>query len=283
MLHSPEACCLEHAPLSGTGTPRQLVSHHPLSERDESAWDAVMARSRTQWPDPELDALIERTVTDIKRTVGTKRAAFAWTGATDSLVLAHVAGLAGIHRCVLAITELEYPAFLRWVTDCMPDGLTVVSTGLDLRWLRDHPSMLFPDAGTSWQTFVQHRAHEQFYQDRKLGMLLLGGRRAGGYAYGPGKELTWKARGGVVRYTPLVDWSREAMLALIQREKIPLPPCYGWPRGWQVGPGPWPARPGTTSPCHGYREVWSIDPDIIRSAAPQLPSAAQWLRVTGRS
>lgn len=115
-------------------------------QRDPLLAGAVAMRAaRQEWPDSRLDVLIERTVTDIKRTVGSRRAGFAWTGAVDSLVLAHLAELAGIGRCVLAITDLEYPGFLRWVTDCMPDGLTMVfHRGQELRWLSTKPLMLFP-------------------------------------------------------------------------------------------------------------------------------------------
>lgn len=289
-----DPCCVHHAPPSSAGTKRQPAIRSPHGEAmctrqqwDEASWSAVLARARTHWSDPELDNLIERTVTDIRRTVGSKRAAFIWSGSTDCLVLAYVAGLAGITRCVLTITDLEYPQFLRWVTDRMPSGLTVVATGHDLRWLREHPHMLFPHGrhAAHWHTVVQQQGQHQYYHEQTLGILLQGPRRriVGNYSYGPAKELTWSDRSGVTRYTPLIDWSAEAMLALIQREQIPLPPCYSWPRGRQVDPGPWPARQGTASTCHGFGEVWSIDPDIIRSAAPHLPHAARWLESTGRS
>jgi 3'-phosphoadenosine 5'-phosphosulfate sulfotransferase (PAPS reductase)/FAD synthetase len=283
-MHYLDTCRVQHTPPRlPDGSP---VIIHDQTIQDGAAWSTMIARARSEWPDPQLDALIERTVADIKRTVGSKRAAFAWSGTKDSLVLAHIARLAGIHRCVLAITDLEYPEFLRWVTDCMPDGLTVISTGLNLQWLQQYPRMLFPQGAhwlRHWHTVVQQRAHEQYYKDQKLGMLLLGHRREGHYSYGPFKELTWRDRSGVIRYTPLVDWSPAAMLSLIHRERIPTPPCYGWPRGLQVGPGPWPARQGTTSTYHGFHEVWQIDPDLVRSAAPQLPEAARWLDLTGRS
>ncbi|HKS50399.1 MAG TPA: hypothetical protein VJS67_00845 [Pseudonocardiaceae bacterium] len=154
-----------------------------------------------------------------------------------------------------------------------------VTIQVPLRWLREYPQMLFPHGiyAAHWHTLVQQREQQRYYHEHRLGMLLQAPRCQFGnnYSYGPAKELTWNDRSGVIRYTPLVDWSPEAMLALIQREQIPLPPCYGWPRGLQVGPGPWPARQGTRSTCHGFDEVWAIDPDIIRSAAPQLPQAAR--------
>lgn len=275
-----DVCCAEHAPPSDAGPQHQSVYIHYTPR-----WSAVMRKARTDWPDPRLDHLIDRTVADIKRTVGSKRAAVAWTGGKDSLVLAHLAGLAGIHRCVLTITNLEFPGYLQWVTDRMPDGLTVVSTGQDLEWLGRYPHMLFPQGrhALRWHTVVQQQGQQTYYDAQKLDVLLLGHRRIGDYAFGPGGELTWRNRAGTTRYTPLVHWTHEAMLALVQREGIPLPPCYGWPRGGQVGPGPWPARLGTTSICHGFDEVWEIDRDIVRGAAEHLPQAKCWLAVTGRA
>ena len=91
--------------------------------------------------------------------------------------------------------------------------------------------MLFPHGiyAAHWHTLVQQREQQRYYHEHRLGMLLQAPRCQFGnnYSYGPAKELTWNDRSGVIRYTPLVDWSPEAMLALIQREQIPLPPCYG--------------------------------------------------------
>lgn len=247
---------------------------------ERSACQTMMTAARIAWSDDRLDALVESTVADIRHIVGSKRASFVWSGATDSLVLALLAGFAGIEQCVLTITNLEYPAYLRWVTEHMPERVAIVDTGQDLAWLRCYPRMLFPQQayGPHWRRLVAHRGEERHYHDKNLGMLLVPERRG----YGPSRELTVRNRDGVLRYTPLVDWSDEAMLALIERESLPLPPCYQWPRGFEVGPGPWPARQHTTSIAHGFEEVWSIDADVIRQAAPELPQAARWLRATGR-
>lgn len=253
--------------------------------RDQAAWHAAIARSRDEWPDQRLDALITNTVADIRDTTRGRRAAYAWSGGKDSLALAHVAELAGIHDCVLAISALEFPEFLVWVTDHMPDGLTVVSTGQDLAWLADHPRMLFPQGvyGPRWFSIVNHRGQERYFRDQHLDVLLLGRRTVDGNYTGPaGRNIYTNAR-GITRYSPLADWPHEAVFALIEREHIALPPCYGWPRGFQVGTGSWPARQWTESVDHGFGEVWRIDPDVIREAAGMLPAAAEWMARTGRS
>jgi Phosphoadenosine phosphosulfate reductase family len=252
---------------------------------DQARWQHAIDTARDVWPDPRLDELIALTVKQITETTAGKRAAFAWSGGKDSLALAHVCEQAGIEDCVLAISNLEYPAFLQWVTDFMPPGLTVISTGQDLAWLRDHPAMLFPQGahGSRWFQIVNHRGQETYYRDRGLDVLLLGRRRLDGNYTGPdGQDIYTNAR-GITRYSPLADWPHEAVFALIQRENITLPPCYSWPRGFQVGTGSWPARQWTRDTDHGFEECWQIDPDVIRGAAVGLPQAAEWMTRTGRT
>lgn len=253
--------------------------------RDQTAWHAAIAGARDLWPDAQLDALIDATIADIRAVTRNQRAAFAWSGGKDSLALAHVCELAGLRDCVLAISALEYPEFLVWVTDHMPDGLTVVSTGQDLAWLAAHPAMLFPQGayGPRWFSIVNHRGQEQYFRTNHLDVLLLGRRTVDGNYTGPAGQHIYTNARGVTRYSPLAAWPHEAVFALIEREHIALPPCYGWPRGYQVGTGSWAARQWTDSTDHGFAEVWQIDPGVIRGAAGVLPQAAEWMARTGRS
>src|SRR4051794_35970221 len=69
----------------------------------------------------EVEALVDRTVDEIRRVTGGRRAAYAWSGGKDSIALGGVCRLAGVTPCLLGMTHLEYPAFLAWVTDNMPD------------------------------------------------------------------------------------------------------------------------------------------------------------------
>jgi len=102
-------------------------------------WSA--ARERV---DPErLESLTEQTLEEIERACKGRTAAYAWSGGKDSLVLEHLCTRAGITEGVLVITELEVPAFLRWATDAMPKGLSIIKRPLDLPWLASNPSMLF--------------------------------------------------------------------------------------------------------------------------------------------
>ena len=189
--------------------------------------------------------------------------------------------LAGVHDCVMGMTtSLEYPAMLRWVTANMPDGLTVVTRPLDLKWLAAHPLMLFPQGahGPRWFQLIQHRVQRDYFAAEDLDLLALGRRKKdGNYIGKPGDDRYTDGK-GTTRWSPIWDWSHEAVLSLLVREHIDLPPCYGWPRGFQVGTGAWPARQFTSNRDQGFCEVWEIDADLIRQAAEVLPAAADWMR-----
>ena len=250
---------------------------------DSARWQAARARARQLWPDERLDPLIAATVAEIRELTTGQHAAFAWSGGKDSIALELVCQQAGITECILAISELEYPAFLGWVTDHMPDDLTVISTGQDLNWLASHPNMLFPQGeyGPRWFSIVNHAGQRRFYRERALDVLLLGRRRVDGNYCGPKGAHVYTNNEGITRYSPLAAWTHEAVFALIERAGASLPPCYDWPRGYQVGTGSWPARQWTESLDHGWAEVYAIDPSVVATAAQVLPAAADWLTRRG--
>ncbi|MFZ4266589.1 phosphoadenosine phosphosulfate reductase family protein [Streptomyces arboris] len=252
---------------------------------DAAAWQETRTRARDEWPDDRLDVLLDQAVTAIREATRGKHAAYGWSGGKDSVALAHVAELAGVEDCCMAMSNLEFPGFLAWVTDHMPDGLTVINTEHDLRWLARRPNMLFPHGSQShhWFKIVNHAGQRRYYQEQKLDILLLGRRNADGNFCGPKGEYVYTDRENITRYSPLATWPHAAVFALIDREQLPMPPVYDWPRGYQVGTGPWPSRQWTRDQDHGFEEVWQIDPDVIRAAAPELPAAADWLHRTGRS
>lgn len=70
----------------------------------------------------ELDTLVDQTVSEILEQTEGKKAAFAWSGGKDSLVLERVCEMAGIHDCLMAVCDLEYPAFMEWVESTIIDG-----------------------------------------------------------------------------------------------------------------------------------------------------------------
>ena len=81
----------------------------------------------------ELDQLVDKTIQDIKAKTKGKKAAYAWSGGKDSLVLGEICRRAGISSCVLVISNLEYKAFTQWVEDNKPPELSIINTGQDIK------------------------------------------------------------------------------------------------------------------------------------------------------
>lgn len=256
-----------------------------LSSQDD--WLAARAGARAACPDDVLDNLIDRTLDRIRTVIAGKRVAHAWSGGKDSQVLRWLVEQLDVHRAVNGRTAgLEWPAQLAWGAEHRPADTRVIEAPWDLRWLAAHPEMMFPRNGTigsRWYPPVQHRAQRVYFLEEGLDVLMLGRRRKDGNYCSPwpGTDI-YTDRHGVTRFSPIADWSHEAVFALIEREDIPLPPCYGWPRGYQVGTGAWPGRKFTRDTDHGFEEVWSIDPTRVLEAAPIVPAAMDWLRRTGK-
>lgn len=242
---------------------------------------AVRSISKTV-PREYLDRLISRTANDIRKTVRGQSAAFAWSGGKDSLVLEQLCYLAGIRECVLVVSDLEYPAFMRWVANHKPHMLEIVNTGQDLQWLARNIDMLFPqDSATAakWFHIVQHRGQAQYFKASKCDVLILGRRKTDGNYVGKGSNI-YTSAGGITRFSPLAQWRHEDILAFIYYFNIPLPPFYGWPNGYCCGTHPWAARQWTRSVHNGWHEVYSIDSSIVTEAARYIDSAKEYLDST---
>lgn len=244
-----------------------------------SDWLETMKNIETIITKEELDKKVKETVKEIKAKTKGKNCAFAWSGGKDSLVLEKICYMAGIHECVLVICDLEYKAFLQWVTDHMPECLEVVDTGQDMEWLVKHQQMLFPqncNIAAQWFHIVQHRGQEKYYKSQELDVMLLGRRKADGNYVGKGDNIYTNGQ-GVTRYSPLSDWTHEEILAFIHYNDIDLPPFYEWGNGYYCGTHPWPARQWTGSIANGWKEVYEIDHAIVEEAAQYLDSAKSFL------
>jgi 3'-phosphoadenosine 5'-phosphosulfate sulfotransferase (PAPS reductase)/FAD synthetase len=226
-----------------------------------------------------MHAKVERAVSEVQAFCRGKNAAYAWSGGKDSIALSVVCELAGIPDCVLGITDLEYPAFLAWVTANMPSQLEVINTGLDLDWLMANQSMLFPqtaNVAAQWFSKVQHTAQRQYYRANKLDVIMVGRRRSDGNFVGRDGQ-NWYSADGVLRYSPLADWTHADVFACIDHFGLKMPPFYGWPRGYRCGTHPWAARQWCRGTWNGWLEVFAIDPLIVRDAAKRIPSAAHFM------
>lgn len=256
----------------------------PIARKQRSSssewWDA-WRRIEDLVPYARYRQLVERAVAKVRHeAAGLSRCAYGWSGGKDSQALRIVCEAAGVGECVLVITDLEYPEFLRWATLDMPDGLEVVTTGQDLDWLCAHPDMLFPDSAhaSRWFSIVQHRGQAIYERERAIEALFLGRRRADGNQVPPGARYR---KDGVLRVLPIADWTHEEVLAACYYGEQSLAPCYHWPRGWQVGTGAWPARQFAGSHDQAWDEVGVIDADVLAIAAGRFPGAAAALERMG--
>lgn len=249
-----------------------------------SDWIDAMKRIEDLVTKQELEDLEEQTIDSIRKFCKGKKAAFGWSGGKDSLAIRYVCEQAGIKENLLAISDLEYPAFKSWCEENKSDACEIVDTHQDLDWLKKHPDMLFPkgskEAGT-WFHIVQHRAQAKYYKEHELDVLLVGRRHADGNFCGRGHNFYTNGE-GITRFSPLADWTHEAVLACIHYHKIPMPPIYGWKNGYLCGTHPWPARQWTGSVENGYKEVYDIDPSIVIEAAGKIDSANEFLKTIGK-
>lgn len=241
-------------------------------------WICAYADIEKLFSKKALDALEAETLDAIRDTAKDKKVAFAWSGGKDSIVLADLCEKAGITDSMFAHTDLEYPAFLAWCDVSKPKDCTVINTGQDLDWLAKHPEMLFPqDARTNYRWFqiVQQAGILKYIRDNDLDMIAVGHRKADGNFVG--KDNISRNSRGVTRYSPLADWSHEAILAYIHYHDLTLPPIYGWKNGFKAGTHPWAARPYTGSIENGWKEVYEIAPSVVIAAAEKIDSAAHFL------
>lgn len=233
-------------------------------------------------PREELEKAERGVIEAIRCVTAGKRVAFAWSGGKDSVVLAMLCQAAGLKDSLFVHCDLEYPAFLRWCLEHNPEGCSVINTHQDIEWLTQHPDMIFPRDSRlvyRWYRIVQQAGIRQYVRENNLDMMVVGHRKAdGNYT---GKDGISTNKEGVTRYAPIAEWPHEYILAAIHYHRLALPPIYGWKDGYRCGTHPWPARVGMLSTDQGFREVYEIDPDIVRRAATYLPGARHVLKGVG--
>jgi len=253
----------------------------PRKQRStQEDWTATLEDAYARPDRARADDLVGRAAEALRaRLSDAARPAYGWSGGKDSQGLRIVADAAGLTTAVSVISELEYPAFLEWLTDNMPHDCWVEDVGLDLDWLRLHPEMLFPDGphAAKWFSLLQHSGQRAYCRSEGCDLLVLGRRTADGNFIGRG-ENEYVDRGGFIRYSPIADWTHEDLLCVLGAHASPLPPCYWWPRGFRVGTGPWPARQWCPDRAAGWAEVTEIDPRVTELAAEaNIPGAEEAL------
>lgn len=234
----------------------------------------------------EIDNKIDLTLHKMRKILTpTKKYGSAWSGGKDSVVVDFLCRRLerNYPSCIGMTHDLEYPEFMQYVTDHMPPDLKVYNSGHSLKWLSNNLHMLFPkdsNIAKHWFVNIQHKAQNKFWKDKNLDVLITGRRKKdSNYC---GKEGLYKNKGtGVVRYSPIYDWTHEETLAVMAYYNLPVAPFYSWINGWVVGSGCWAARQWTGSIQKGWHEVYSIDPNVVKEAATLIPSAEEYVRNMG--
>lgn len=233
----------------------------------------------------EIDNKIDKTIIDIKKNIGNKKIGLAWSGGKDSVVLEFI--LRNVDKnypSVIGMTrELEYPEFMKFVTDNMPLNLNVHMTKHTIKWLSENLKYLFPqdsNIASRWFKMVQHEAQDNFFKNEKLDILCTGRRKLDcNYTGVNGMYINKNTK--VFRYSPIYDWTHEEIIGAIKYYNLPLAPFYKWKNGFVVGSGNWAARQWTGSIYSAWNEVYNIDPNIVLKASKYIDSANNYVRNLG--
>ena len=156
---------------------------------DNGAWLDAMANIESVVSREEIAEISAKAIEEIRATTADKKAAYAWSGGKDSIVLSKLCEDAGVTSSLIGVCDLEYPEFMRWIESNKPAGCEVINTKQDLDWLAKHPEMLFPGDSAHaarWFSIVQHRAQRIYFQKHELDVLILARRRADGNYVGRG-------------------------------------------------------------------------------------------------
>lgn len=249
---------------------RKQVSNH-------SDWLYVLEHIADYISAEEVEEYAVKAISNIRMVSDGKHAAYAWSGGKDSIVLADLCAKAGVNEGYFAYCDLDYPEFVKWCSDNKPDGVTMMHTGYGLEWLSHHQELIFAEGsiGQRWHQISQRGPFTRMFFEKHLDVLLVGHRVIDGNVCG--KDGYIRKKSGEVRYTPISDWPHEAVLGYIHYHNLSLPPIYGWKNGFVIGTHAWPEREFCKTLEQGYREVYAIDPSIVKSAAEYIPSARHFL------
>lgn len=230
----------------------------------------------------EVEQFASDALSEIRTATSGKKAAYAYSGGKDSIVLADLCEKSGITTGFFAFCDLDYPAFVEWVRGNKPTGVQMMHTGYGLDWLYHHQNLIFAEGavGQRWHQISQRGPFTRMFFENDLDLLLMGHRTIDGNFCGPDGYIRKKS--GEVRFSPLRNWPHEAVLGYIHYNALPMPPIYGWKDGYVQGTHAWPEREFCSDDItKGFREVYEIDPSIIIKVAQKLPSVRHFLEEVG--
>ncbi len=247
-----------------------------LSPDGEDLWWDVIDHIEDYVSREELAEWEEKTKARIRETISGKAAGYSWSGGKDSIVLAGLCKDLGITKSQCLITDLEYPAWRKWMEENRPDGCELVYVGFDLDFLAENQDLIFANGKTKqkWNRLVQRSHFLEFMANNNLDVLMIGHRTIDGNFCG--KNGIVERKSGEILFAPLYDWPHEVIFAYMRYHGIEIPFIYRWYRGFYEGTHWWPYR-YADSVEQGYREVYDIDPSVVIAAAEKIDSARAFL------
>lgn len=247
-----------------------------LTPDGEAMWWHVWDNIGDYCSEHECAEWTDRTKRRLLAATDGKLAGYSWSGGKDSMVLADICREVGITKSQVLITDLEFPAWRKYLEENKPEGCEAVYVGYDLDFLAEHPELIFASGKTKqkWNRMVQRGHFVKFMEDNGLDVLCIGHRTIDGNFCG--KNGAVRRKDGKTLLAPLYDWPHEVLLAYMRYHGMELPFIYRWPRGFYEGTHWWPYR-YAESMEQGYREVYEIDPSVVIGAAEKIPSAREWL------
>lgn len=108
-------------------------------------WLAAVADIERIISAEEVEQFAAKAIDDIRVATAGKKAAYGWSGGKDSIVLGKLCESAGVTRSFFGHCDLEFQSFLSWALSNMPENCLEITTPIGLRWLSEHPEMLFID------------------------------------------------------------------------------------------------------------------------------------------
>ena len=259
---------------------RTVLGRKQTSKNEDWIW--ALENIEDLITEEEVQEFTDKALIDIGKAALGKKAAYAYSGGKDSIVLADLCEKAGVTEGFFAYNSLDYPAFISWVRENKPDGVRMMHTGYNLKWLYRHQNLIFAEGplGQRWHNINQRGPFTRMYFDNGLDILIVGHRNIDGNFCGPNGYI--KKQSGEIRFAPIRDWPHEALLGYIHYHNLPLPPIYRWKDGFVQGTHVWAEREFCSQDImKGYREVFEIDPEIVKQAANVLPSARHFLEEVG--
>jgi len=247
---------------------KKVIGRKQTSKNSE--WLHALANIESIVTEDEVDAAIDKAVNDVLHVTSGKKVAYGWSGGKDATALRHVCELAGIKASFFGRSELDFPAFAQWCKENMPENCEIIDTLRTYYFLAAHPEALFPNhkdrepGDLMLRTGPQYTFQKWFDLHPETDFILVGHRTIDGNVTGKNKFLANKK--GMVRYSPIADWTHELVLGLVYYKGYEFAPNYWYPNGFVNGTHCWNDTVGIETIPEGWEYVWNIDKSIVEKA-----------------